>query len=173
MNMKLCHLYQTDLGHIQMSCFESGTTTSAVTKNQVLAIFMKDSNLIRLSVFFKFSECFYLSCHLNHHIKYWVKILKSKLDIDVISLRNFKEKWYYCRIIFEKEIRQMSAWCFQHILKVNTVWDIYNFWKLSCSSAAKFLWYHAVLKNPHIHTFYVSCQKYWNSNVINWLQFSK
>lgn len=42
MKMKLCHLYQTDLGHMQMSFFYFGTIISAVTKNQVFAMFIKD-----------------------------------------------------------------------------------------------------------------------------------
>lgn len=41
MKMKLCHLFQADLGYMQMSCFYFGTTASAVTKNQVLAMFIK------------------------------------------------------------------------------------------------------------------------------------
>lgn len=41
MKMKLHHLYQTDFGHMQMSCFYVRTTISAVTKNQILAFFIK------------------------------------------------------------------------------------------------------------------------------------
>lgn len=42
MKMKLRHLYQTDLGHMQMICFYFEATTFAVTRNQVLVMFIKD-----------------------------------------------------------------------------------------------------------------------------------